>query len=194
VERVHLQLKDALRARLAGAQWAQHLPWVLLGLRAAPKEDSGLSSAELLYGEPLALPGQFIATQEPDVQQLVQQLRQVQPLPTRPPSSPPPVEPPKALQSAQLVYVRRGAAAAPLSPQYHGPYEVVERGPKFFRIRLGGRVESVSVDRLKPHLGAAAATPAEPPRRGRPPAVRDGRSFAQVVTGGGPCGGLPPKK
>jgi transposase InsO family protein len=43
VERVHRQLKDALRARLAGAQWAQHLPWVLLGLCAVPKEDSGLS-------------------------------------------------------------------------------------------------------------------------------------------------------
>jgi len=115
VERMHRQLKDALRARLGGAQWAQHLPWILLGLRAAPKEDSGLSLLELLYGKPLALPAQFISTQEPDVQQLLRQLCQVQPLPTGPLPSTPPVEPPKALQ---LVYVRRRAAATPLSPQY----------------------------------------------------------------------------
>jgi transposase InsO family protein len=36
VERFHRQLKDTLRARLAGAAWPDHLPWVLLGLRAAP--------------------------------------------------------------------------------------------------------------------------------------------------------------
>ena len=38
VERAHRQLKDALRAREAGAEWPDHLAWVLMGLRAAPKE------------------------------------------------------------------------------------------------------------------------------------------------------------
>jgi hypothetical protein len=36
-----------------------------LGLRAAPKEDLGVSSAELAYGAPLTLPGQFITAEEP---------------------------------------------------------------------------------------------------------------------------------
>ncbi len=31
-----------LRARLAGSRWPEHLTWVLLGLRTAPKEDSGV--------------------------------------------------------------------------------------------------------------------------------------------------------
>ncbi len=53
VERVHRQLKEALRARAAGAAWHSHLPWVLLGLRAAPKEESGCSSAEMVLGMPL---------------------------------------------------------------------------------------------------------------------------------------------
>jgi transposase InsO family protein len=44
VERAHGQLKAALRARLAGSRWPEHLPWVLLGLRTAPKEDSGVSA------------------------------------------------------------------------------------------------------------------------------------------------------
>ena len=96
----------------------------------------------------------------------------------------PPAAPPKALESAQLVYVRRSAAAATLSPQYQGPYKVVERGPKFFRLRLGNCVEPVSVDRLKTHLGATPTPPAFPPRRGRPPAARDVRTYVQVVTGG----------
>ncbi len=53
VVRTHGQLKDALRARQAGVDWPTHLPWVLLGLRAAPKEVSGLSSAEAVFGQPL---------------------------------------------------------------------------------------------------------------------------------------------
>ena len=41
VERFHWQLKAALRARCSGADWLEHLPWVMLGLRAAPKEEAG---------------------------------------------------------------------------------------------------------------------------------------------------------
>jgi hypothetical protein len=59
LDRFHRCLKDALRARSASTDWYQHLPWVLLGLRAAPREDSGISAAELVYGCPLSLPGQF---------------------------------------------------------------------------------------------------------------------------------------
>ncbi len=59
VERVHRQLKDSLRARGASTDWPLHLPWVLLGLRAAPKEISGFSSAEAVLGQPLVLPGEL---------------------------------------------------------------------------------------------------------------------------------------
>ena len=65
VERFHRQLKDFLRARLAATDWLSHLPWVLLGLRAAPKEDHNSSSAELLYGVLLTLPGELLDVQEP---------------------------------------------------------------------------------------------------------------------------------
>jgi transposase InsO family protein len=65
VERTHRQLKAALRARLAGLRWPEHLPWVLLGLRTTPKEDSGVSAAELVYRAALALPAEFLSTAEP---------------------------------------------------------------------------------------------------------------------------------
>ena len=58
VERLHRQLKASLTARLKDAAWIRQLPWVLLGVRAAVKEDLSCSPAEMLYGHQLLLPGQ----------------------------------------------------------------------------------------------------------------------------------------
>ena len=44
------------------AAWLEHLPWVLLGLRAAPKYETGVSSAEATYGHSLMLPSQLWPT------------------------------------------------------------------------------------------------------------------------------------
>ena len=64
VERFHRSLKAALKARLIlGHNWVEELPWVLLGLRTASKEDLGYSSAELVYDEPLTVPGEFTLPQ-----------------------------------------------------------------------------------------------------------------------------------
>ena len=62
VERVYRQLKDALCAREVGAERPEHLPWVLLGLRDAPKETSGISSAQLVLGQPLILLNSIFST------------------------------------------------------------------------------------------------------------------------------------
>ncbi len=43
VERCHRRLKNMLWARLAGPDQPLHLPLVLMGLRAAPTEDTGVS-------------------------------------------------------------------------------------------------------------------------------------------------------
>ena len=60
VECFHCHLKLALRARLLGPNWLDELPWVLLGIRTAPKENLDTSSAELIYGSPLTVPGDFL--------------------------------------------------------------------------------------------------------------------------------------
>jgi cleavage and polyadenylation specificity factor subunit 1 len=55
LERFHRRLKDALRAKAAAAaaaDWSLQLPLVMLGLRSAPREDSGISAAELVFGSP----------------------------------------------------------------------------------------------------------------------------------------------
>ena len=42
VEPFHRQLKNALKARTCCVKWVDHLPCVMLGIRAAPKEDSAI--------------------------------------------------------------------------------------------------------------------------------------------------------
>ena len=59
IEQFHLSLKYSLRARLASSDWVTHLSLVMLGLRSSPKDDSGLSPAEAIYGSTLFLPGEF---------------------------------------------------------------------------------------------------------------------------------------
>ena len=81
---------------------------------------------------------------------------------------------PETLRKAKFVYVKRGQAAPPLTPIYQGPYPVVSRTPKSFVLDLGGRQETVTVDRLKPHLGLQPVEPAVAPRRGRPPNLSSG--------------------
>ena len=65
--------------------------------------------------------------------------------------------------------MRCGSALPPLAPLYVGPYEVLEWADKFFRLAVGGREETVSIDRLKPHLGVGPFSAALPAARGRPP-------------------------
>jgi transposase InsO family protein len=171
VERFHRQLKAGLRARGADAEWPLHLPWVLLGLRAAPKEISGLSSAEAVFGQQLVLPNTLLAVPEASPEDFKERLAS---------ADPPRVVQPRTyaevaarnvqpeLLKADLVYVRRGGASHALATPYVGPYRVLQSGPKFFSLQVGDRVETVSIDRLKPHLGLRPLQPASPPRRGRP--------------------------
>jgi transposase InsO family protein len=177
VERLHRQLKEALRARLAGVEWEQHLPWVLLGLRAAPKEDSAISAAELVFGTKLVLPSELLAAAGgvEDIQQLARRLFERQhftPLPLWAKSYAEAVKEeqlPPQLAAAAYVYIRRGGVQPALADKYEGPYAVVERGPKYFRVAIGSTVDTVSVDRLKPHTGSGAVQAAPPPKRGWPP-------------------------
>lgn len=176
VERFHRHLKSALRARLGGPNWVQELPWVLLGIRTAPKEDLGCSPAEMVYGAPLTVPGDFLPNsahvhRDPDLHlcQLRQQVRSIMPTPTsqhggRNTSAP------RELQHAKFVFIRRDSHRTPLQRPYEGPYRVIKPGQKTFRLDMGGREEAVSIDRLKPaHINPEDTAMAQPKRRGRPP-------------------------
>ncbi len=60
VERLHRRLKDTLRALAAAVTWSKELPFVLLGLRAQLREDTGLSPAEAIFGAKIAVVGKLL--------------------------------------------------------------------------------------------------------------------------------------
>ncbi|GFX93551.1 uncharacterized protein TNCV_1094911 [Trichonephila clavipes] len=60
IERVHRQLKASLMCH-TDSSWFEAIPVVLLGILSVFKEDFQSSSVELVYGEPLRLPGKFIS-------------------------------------------------------------------------------------------------------------------------------------
>ena len=78
VERFHRHLKYALMARLTGPDWFDELPWVLLGSRTVPQENLECSSAEMVYGAPLTVPGDFLPRGQDtdDVAQFLPRLRE----------------------------------------------------------------------------------------------------------------------
>jgi hypothetical protein len=47
-----------------------------------------------------------------------------------------------------------------------GPFMVLERLPKYFKLAVGASKENMFIDRLKVHLGQAPVQAAQPPKRG----------------------------
>ncbi|KAJ8389517.1 hypothetical protein AAFF_G00119070 [Aldrovandia affinis] len=174
-ERFHRSMKAALRASLKDSNWLDKLPWVMLGLRTAPKEDLQSSSAELVYGQPLRVPGEFMPnTTDPwsaaaQRASLLDSARVFAPVPTTQHGVPTSKVPP-GLRSAGYVFICHDAHRGPLQPPYDGPFRVLEHGPKHLVVDIGGRPEHVSVDRVKlAHLDVTQPVDlAIPPRRGRP--------------------------
>lgn len=57
---------------------------------------------------------------------------------------------PSQLLSSSPVFVRVDAKRPPLQPRYNGPYAVLDRREKTFKIQMHSRQPWISVDRLKP--------------------------------------------
>ena len=69
---------------------------------------------------------------------------------------------------AVAAYVRRGGQLKPLADPYTGFFLVKKRGAKSFKVKIGQKSESISVDRLKAHTGEAPVSPAMLTPRGWP--------------------------
>jgi transposase InsO family protein len=157
VERLHRQLKAAIKCH-QDIQWTQVLPTVLLGIRAAWKEDLQATPAEMVYGETIRLPGEFLGPRSTtrddyDATNFVKQLRDnfndLQPVPGSHHTYKN-VFVFKDLLTASHVFVRVDSARKPLQQPYVGPYAVISRSEKKYVINIRGRHVTVSVDRLKP--------------------------------------------
>ena len=178
---MHRTMKASLKAKLGSdPNWCDTLPVVLLGMRAAVKQDINCSVAEMVYGEQLRLPGEFFTTSagnwntDPsfvvDLRQKMQQVRPVPPVWHGEESRRSFVH--TDLPTATHVFVRVDAHKSPLQAPYKGPFKVLERHSKYFKLDLGNREDTVSIDRLKP------AFMDEPLRAA--PMVRDGARSDQT--------------
>ena len=160
VERFHRQLKSALRSQPNSADWSENLALVLLGIRSSLKPDLGASAAELVYGTPLRLPGEFFSSADltvSDPSSFLSRLRQfsrsLRPVEPRPPPSSRVFYVPAALDDCTHVYVRVDSVRQPLATPYDGPFRVIRRADRVFELDINGSPRTVSIDRLKPaHL------------------------------------------
>ena len=64
VERFHRSLKTSLATRNDTRNWVDDLLLILLSLRNTIKEDLGCSTAELVFGALLSLPGQYFTPKQ----------------------------------------------------------------------------------------------------------------------------------
>lgn len=156
IERFHRQLKSAIMCHPTST-WVEALPLVLLGIRSAWKNDLQASAAELVYGEPLRLPSQFLTPTDEDaaadITNFATRLRLTMAKLTPRPTTwhrKGPFYLPNDLNHSSHVFLRQDHVRRSLEPPYAGPYRVLERHTKFFKIEVSGKPVSVSVDRLKP--------------------------------------------
>ena len=158
IERFHRTLKNSLRCTTKDGNWMRALPWALLGIRNAPREDTGTSPAETVFGTTLRLPGMCFPSnqQTSPMEDLAHARYNVdQFTPRALDASKFKAQPfiPTDIRTADYVYVRVDTLAkGPLSPQYTGPYRVISKNweGSTFTLDMGRTNKSVSIDRLKP--------------------------------------------
>ncbi|XP_063634892.1 uncharacterized protein LOC134805542 [Cydia splendana] len=138
-------------------KWLDVLPTVLLGLRAATRSDTGVSAAQLMYGCSIRLPGDFFdvsntATDQAMDYGYVDNLRRTisQYKAAEYSRKNTNVFVHKDLRTCQNVFLRIDTGHKALKPPYEGPYPVLSRDGKVFKLQLPGRQVNVSIDRLKP--------------------------------------------
>ena len=173
VERLHRQLKAALMARTTDANWFDHLPFVLLGIRTSWRSDLDHSPAELVYGTSLQLPGEFVNPEQASdfqpssefVQRLQHTMNSHKPtVPTF--HGPKQTYIPKDLSTSGFVYVRHDAHRKPLQRPYDGPYQIINTEDKYFTLDIKGKQQKVSLDRLKPaHIPLTVPIPTHKVRK-----------------------------
>lgn len=158
IERIHRQVKAALMCHRDS--WVRSLPLVLLGMRTAFKEDIKASAAELVYGEPLRLPGELLvpssspsAMDDPAdfVVQLRHKMSDLRPTPASRHAQPSTFIY-KDLSSATHVFLRDDTVRRSLQPPYTGPHLILARASddKTMTLDIKGKRVNVSVDRVKP--------------------------------------------
>ena len=151
------------------------LPWVLLGLRTMPKEDLGASTAELVYGTTLSVPGDIVGTnflKDLPLAKFLQLLcSTTSNFHTQPMSAHDQYQSHVApdLLTTHFVFVLWDMHRAPLQPPYDGPFPVISRTSKHFVLHYRDQWDTATIDCLKPARIADDTIIATHPKCGRLP-------------------------
>jgi cleavage and polyadenylation specificity factor subunit 1 len=197
VERFHRTLKASIMCH-ADQQWTEALSLALLGIRTAFKEDLQASVAELVYGEPLRIPGELLTpTAEPvDPAHLITELRQhmarLRPVPAARHASPSTFVH-SDLERCSHVFLRQNTTRRAFEPPYSRPYHVLSRREKTLQLLMRGRPVTASTDKVKSayiligtdcgsnfNLPAATTPAAAPPATPPLPSPRTTRSGLHI--------------
>ncbi|XP_066960749.1 uncharacterized protein [Macrobrachium rosenbergii] len=122
----------SLMARCTAEDWKYQLLWVLLGLRTAPRAN--------------IVPGKLVTEDHhnPSVQRLRKVVGKFSPCKR--------TYTDRSVALTTHVFVRDDAVRPPLTRPYRGPFRVLERNVKAFRLALHGKDDWVTVARIKPAL------------------------------------------
>ncbi len=137
IERTHRQLKDVLRSRLAGPQWPEGGPQGgqrgFLGRAGVQRPPHPAQPAAVYTRDPCAGGGggHALCAASPHAADLLRRSSHW---------------PPTPITGRVCVCQERGVFP-PLSPLYQGPYRILDRREKFFKLEVGARHEVLSIDR-----------------------------------------------
>lgn len=154
IERFHRTLKTALKCK-QNFNWSHELPLILLGLRSPYKPDIDATPAEMVYGKPLRLPSEFFIESSPStnehefIKHFRQTMSKLRPVPTSFHGNNNKFFIQKQLNDSTHVFVRDDRIRGSLERPYIGPFKVLKRNNKYFKIDINGKPDNVSIDRLK---------------------------------------------
>ena len=152
IERFHRTLKAALMASCERSDWLSQLPWTLLGLRTTPKDEYLASAADMVYGEPLSVPGDFFSEKGlSNSEEIYNKVMKFIPVKqTFHEKRNKAVYVPLDIKQCKFAFVRNDAISPPLTRPYSGPYEILKRKEKIYQLKINCKPVWISLDRLKP--------------------------------------------
>ena len=135
VERLHRDIKTSLTCHGNNQEWVSLLPTVMLGLRTRIRLDTDASPADLVFGKPMRIPGDFspFTAEEPNVRSFYNEfcefMRQLRPVPGSHKSA---IKPflHQGLDTCTHVWLQEKLIRPALMRPYTGLHKVISRNSK----------------------------------------------------------------